>query len=60
MEGMIIIRDKKTGDILQTLNIWIIFYLLKFWGKFHWDLDGVKIYIDEEEVPMLESMQNHG
>ncbi|HEA68078.1 hypothetical protein LCGC14_0867630 [marine sediment metagenome] len=58
MEGIIRVVDKETGDDVLNLNVWVIFMMLSFRGHIDLDIKKFKLFIDLEEIPCPEILDD--
>ncbi|MBW8042575.1 MAG: hypothetical protein FVQ85_21630 [Planctomycetes bacterium] len=58
MKGLIVVKDKETGEIYQSINVWVVLLLLNIYDECTVDTDKVEIFIDGQEIPRPEGMNN--
>ena len=58
MKGLIVVKDKETGEIYLEINVWVILLLLECSDQIDCDTNKVGIFIDGQEIPKPEGMND--
>ncbi len=58
MKGLILVKDKETGEIYQALNVWVFLCLLNIYDIWNISTDKVDIYIDDIKIPRPEGFKD--